>query len=258
MPALERSFRVFVAASTACFPELPLYEALERLGELEYTSAEIVIHESHGHLKPSEVLADLERAVYLCRHTHRMTTVAYSVDTEGPEETCYEQFAACCKLAKATKVVAVTVRASELGTPFNAEVERLRRLVSIAASESVVVGLLTESGRMTQDPDTAVVLCDSVRGLAITLDPSYYIWGPHQNGNYEQVMKYTCHVRLRDTTKDKFQVRVGQGLVEYGRLVTQLNKFNYSRALCVDMPSMPDVDQHAEMRKMRLLLESLL
>jgi hypothetical protein len=65
-------------------------------------------------------------------------------------------------------------------------------------------------------------------------------------------------VRLRDTSKSQFQVRVGQGEVEYGRLVTQLNTFNYRRALCVDLAPLPDVDQNAEMRKMRLLLESLL
>ena len=250
---------MFVAASTACYQDLPLSAALDRLVDLEYSSVEITIHETGGHVKPSEVTADLDRAMRVCRDTHRLSVVAYSVDIETPsEEEYYRQFAACCKLAKATKVVTLVVRAAELGTPFNAEVERLRRLVSIAGADSVIVGLLTEAGRMTQDPDTAVVLCDNVKGLFITLDPSHYICGPHKGGNYEQVMRYTCHVRLRDTTKEKFQVRVGQGLVEYGRLVTQLNKFNYSRALCVDMPPMPEVDQNAEMRKMRLLLESLL
>jgi hypothetical protein len=33
---------------------------------------------------------------------------------------------------------------------------------------------------------------------------------------------------------------------------------NYNRALCVDIREMPDVDHAAELRKMRLLLESLL
>ena len=56
-------------------------------------------------------------------------------------------------------------------------------------------------------------------------------------------MKYVYHVRLRDTTKDQLQVRVGQGEVEYGRLVNQLNKVRYDRALCVDILPMPDVDQ---------------
>jgi sugar phosphate isomerase/epimerase len=54
------------------------------------------------------------------------------------------------------------------------------------------------------------------------------------------------------------QVRVGQGDVEYGRLVSQLSKHRYNRALSVDIMPMPEIDQAAEMRKIRLLLESLL
>jgi len=145
-----------------------------------------------------------------------------------------------------------------LGTPFNAEVERLREMVAIASVDGIRVGMLTEVGRMSQDPDTAIVLCDSVKGLGIALDPSHFICGPHAGGPFEQVMKYVYHVRLRDTSKDELQVRVGQGQVEYGRLVNQLNKVRYDRALSVDLGPLPDVDQLAEMRKMRLLLESLL
>jgi sugar phosphate isomerase/epimerase len=249
---------VFVAATTRCFADLPLDEALRLLVDLEYTSVEIMIHETGGHMKPSEVMADLDGAVNACRQTHRLTPIAYSVDIEAPEDLYYQQFAACCKLAKATKVVAITVRSAELGTPFNAEVERLRELVAIASVEGVRVGLCTEIGRMSQTPDTAVVLCNAVKGLGITLDPSHFVCGPHANGNFDQVMKYVFHTRLRDTSKDTLQVRVGQGLVEYGRLATQLGMFHYHRALCVDLEPLPDVDHMAEMRKMRLLLESLL
>lgn len=249
---------MFVAASTNCFPDLPLNEALGRLVDLEYTSVEIMVHESGGHLKPSEVLDNVDRAIQTCRATHRLTPVAYSVDIEAPEPEYYQQFAACCRLAKATKVVTISVRSGELGTPFNAEVERLRELVRIATLEGVRVGLVTEIDRMTQDPDTAVVLCDAVKGLHLTLDPSHYIFGPHGGAGFEQTLKYVCHVRLRDTSKDELQVRVGQGQVEYGRLVTQLNKFHYNRALSVDITPTEDVDHNAEMRKMRLLLESLM
>lgn len=249
---------MIVAATSRCFSNMPLDGATARLVDLEFSNVEIMIHESGGHMKPSEVLADLEESVLICRKTHRLTPIAYSVDIEAAEPEYYRQFAACCKLAKATKVVTIVVRSAELGTPFNAEVERLQEMVAIAARESVRVGLQSEVGRMTQDPNTAVVLCDSVKGLGITLDPSHYICGPHGGASYEQVMKYTYHVRLRDTSKDKLQVRVGQGEVEYGRLVNQLNKVNYDRALSVDISPVPDVDQNAEMRKMRLLLESLL
>jgi sugar phosphate isomerase/epimerase len=251
---------VFVAASSRCFSQLTLDAALRQLVDLEYTAVEVMVHETGGHpgLTPSGVLADVEQAVTLCRQTHRLTVVALSLDIQAPEPEYYHQFAACCRLAKAIKVVTVTVRSGELGTPFNAEVERLRTFVSLASQEGVRVGLLTEVGRMTENPDTAVVMCDSVKGLGITLDPSHYIYGPHGGANYEHLMKHVYHVRLRDTTRDQLQVRVGQGEVEYGRLVNQLNKVHYDRALCVDIQPMPEVDQPTEMRKMRLLLESLL
>jgi sugar phosphate isomerase/epimerase len=124
--------------------------------------------------------------------------------------------------------------------------------------EGAVVGLLTEAGRISQDPATTKVLCDNVKGLGVTLDPSHLIYGSHAKGGYDSILDYVIHVRLRDTTAHELQVRVGQGDVEYGRLVSQLGKHRYNRALSVDILPMPDVDQAAEMRKIRLLLESLL
>jgi sugar phosphate isomerase/epimerase len=247
---------VFVSASTECFADLPLPEALDRLIDLEYTSVEFALIESGKQLRPSQVLADLDRAIKLCRDTHRLTPAAYTVDMpEGPDY--FKQFAACCKLAKATKVVAIAVPAAELGTPFNAEIERLRELVEIAAVDGILVGLITEVGKLTENPDTAMALCNNVKGLGITLDPSHYICGPHR-GSYDQLMKHVVHTHLRDTKKDKLQVRVGQGEVEYGKLITQLSMVHYHRALSVHMQPLPEVDHNGEMRKIRLLLESLL
>jgi len=249
---------VLVAASSECFGSLSLDAVLERLVDLEYTSVEIAIHERGGQLQPSAVLADPEAAIAACRETYRMTISGYSVDIEAEGDLYYQQFEACCRLAKATKVVSLTVPAAELGTPFNAEIERLQQLVATATREGVLVSIKTETGRITQDPDTAVVLCDNVKGLGLTLDPSHYIYGPHAGGNYDQVMKHVYNVHLRDTSKDRLQVRVGQGEVEYSRLITQLAKVHYQRALVVDITEMEGVDHAAELRKMRLLLESML
>jgi sugar phosphate isomerase/epimerase len=249
---------VFVAASSECFASLPFDAMLQRLVDLEYNHVEIALHENGGHMKPSAVLANLDEAIATCRETYRLTISGYSIDIQAEGESYYEQFAACCRLAKATKVVALTVPAAELGTPFNAEIERLQRLVAIATSDGALVGVKTETDRITQDPDTAVVLCDNVKGLGITLDPSHYVYGPHGGGNYDQVMRHVINVHLRDTTKDKLQVRVGQGQIEYGKLISQLGKHHYNRALVVHLAEMPEVDHAAEMRKMRLLLESLL
>lgn len=249
---------MILAASTRCFKELSLHGAFERLVDLEYSNVEIAIHESGGQLKPSQVFANPEAALEACRQTYRLTPVAFSVEIEAEGEEYYDQFLACCRLAKAIKVVPITVPAAELGTPFNAEIDRLKRLVALASVEGILVGIKSETGRMTEDPETAVVLCNHVKGLGITLDPSHYVYGPLQGGSYDQVFKHVYHVQLRDTSKTQLQVRVGQGEIEYGRLLSQLSRHGYKRCLSVDIQPMDDVEHVGELRKIRLLLESLL
>jgi sugar phosphate isomerase/epimerase len=249
---------VLVAASTECFRNLPLQEAIARLADLEYSNVEIAIDEAGCQLRPSEVEARFDKSVVLCRDTHRLNVVAYSVRIEATGEAYYQQFRAVCHLAKATKVVTLVVPSSELGTPFNEEVERLRRLVDLAALEGARVGMKTTLGCLTEDPDTAVVLCDNVKGLGLALDPSHYLCGPHARRGTDKLMKYVYHVHLRDSTKEQLQVRIGQGSIEYGRIVNQLSKIHYHRSLSVHIAEMPDVDHLGELRKMRLLLESLL
>ena len=250
---------MFVSASTECFPDLSPQDVLEVMTDLGFTALELPIHESSDlWLKPSDVHADLERAVHFSRDTHRLDIAALSIELTPDREMYYPHFASCCRLAKAIKVVTLVVPASELGTPFNEEIERLRKLVEIASLEGAVVAVKTTIGCMTQDPDTAVVLCDNVKGLRLALDPSHYVAGPHQGNAIDKVMKYVQHVHLRDSTKQKLYVRVGQGEIDYGKLIQQLERVKYDRALSVHMTPLEGFEHKPEMRKMRLLLESLL
>ena len=130
-------------------------------------------------------------------------------------------------------------------------------MVAIATVDSAVVALKTEVGKVTEDPDTVKVLCDNVKGLGVTLDPSHFAYGENAGRSYDQILEYTYHVHLRDTNKEDLQVRVGQGDIEYGRLISQLALVKYNRALTVDLRPLPDIDHMAELRKLRLLLESL-
>jgi sugar phosphate isomerase/epimerase len=249
---------VFVAATTECFLDLSLSAALDRLADLEFTCVELALFEDADQFKPSLVAADVEKAAAICRNTRRLDVVAFDVRIAATGPAHYEQFTAICKLAKAAKVVTLTIPSAELGTPFNEEVEHLRRLVDIATLHGVRVGMKSQVGRLSEDPDTITVLCDNVKGLGLTLDPSHYIYGPYQGRSIDKLMKYVYHVHLRDTNKKALQVRVGQGDIEYGRLITQLQKLKYNRALSVNITEMPEVDHVGELRKLRLLLESLL
>ena len=249
---------MLVSASTDCFSSVPLPNVYERLVDLEFANVELAMHEGVSPLTPSMVLADPDAALELCRATRRLNLVSFSVRQTSQGETYYDEFDAIAKVAKAVKVVTITVESGELGTPFNEEVERLRRLVDISAMQGARVSIRSQIGRLSEDPDTVVVLCDNVKGLGVTLDPSHYVMGPHRNKNIEKLMKYTYHVHLRDTSQEQLQVRVGQGEVDYGRLINQLRKVDYFGPLSIYITPMEDVDHSAELRKLRRLLESLL
>lgn len=249
---------MLIAATTECFKHLSFDEAVQRMSDLEFTCIEIAIHEESQQLTPAQVAEDLEKAIHLCHNPNRLHVVAYSVKSSTTGDECYSQFDAICRLARATRVVSVTIDSGELGTPFNEEVERLRELVAIGSKQGVMVSMRSQIGCLSEDPDTVAVLCDNVDGLGLTLDPSHYILGPHGGRDYDKLMKYVYHVRLRDSSEQEMQVQVGQGEIDYGRLTTQLGLVGYQRALSVHIMDMPGTDHVGEMRKMRLLLESLL
>jgi sugar phosphate isomerase/epimerase len=75
------------------------------------------------------------------------------------------------------------------------------------------------------------------------------------------VFPYVRHVHLRDTGRgpNQFQVRVGQGEIEYGRIIAQLCRQHYDRCLTVDIRDIPDAPfaMEPEVRKLKYLLESL-
>ncbi|MCC6509545.1 MAG: sugar phosphate isomerase/epimerase [Pirellulaceae bacterium] len=233
-------------------------DVVETFIDLEFTTLEIALRENGGLLSPSRLKEEMDQVVRVVRDSHRLDLCSFDVHIAATGDQYYSQFADICVLAKTTKVVTLTVPSGELGTPFNEEVERLQELVRIAEDQGVRVAMKSQIGRLSEDPDTVKVLCDNVRGLGLTLDPSHYHCGPYRNKNIEKIMQYVFHVHLRDSKKDQLQVRVGQGEIEYGKLITSLQRVRYDHALSIQIEPMPDVDQRQELRKLRLLLDSLL
>lgn len=249
---------MFVAATTQCFPERPLDAAIEKLADLEFSHIEIGIHEDSQHLKPSQVVENLSHCYDIINSTRRLTVTGLSLSIADQGDAYFDTFTKCCELAKLSKIVTLTVPSGEHGTPFNEEVERYKTLVKIAEKHGVRVGMRSKVGNISADPDTVSTICGYVDGLGLALDPSHYHFGrPPETMTYEKLMGYVHNVYLRDSTPDALQVRVGQGIIEYGKLINLLRKAGFDRALCVDIQPQEDIDHDGELRKLRLLLESL-
>jgi sugar phosphate isomerase/epimerase len=254
---------VFVSCSTLCFSREPLESALRHIVELEFNKIDLAIVQDSPHLKPSEIESDFEAALHRIRHGPSLTPASLDVDFGTVDRpTLRARFETICRFAKPLTVAVLTIPAAPLGTPIEQEVDRLHELSEIAQVEGLVLTVATHSRTLTADPATAVALCEAVSGLGLTLDPSHYIHGPHQGGSFEEVYPFVQNVHFRDTGRKpgEFQVRVGQGQVEYGKVVSQLERHGYNRGLTVAIHDQNETgfDVEVEVRKLKLLLESLL
>ncbi len=248
---------MFVAASTRCFSDKGFAESCHLINDLEFDKIELWFDDNSQHLRPSDVVKNIDGFFTQFREVTRLVPIAFSLEHDVPAEVLHN----LCKLAKLMRVAQITVPASALGTPFNEEIDRLRNFVRLANQETIRLSIKTKNGTLTEDPRTAVELCQSVRGLGLTLDPSFYHCGPHASRDIDSLFSHVYHVQLRDSTAKQLQVQVGLGELDYSRLISQLRKENYERILSVELlPELYDseINRLLEMRKLRMLLETLL
>ncbi|MBY0231476.1 MAG: sugar phosphate isomerase/epimerase [Gemmataceae bacterium] len=249
---------MFVACSTLCFGRQPLEQALRSIATLQFGKYDMALLEHGCQLKPSEVAADVHAAAARLRVGPGLVPAAFTVGIDAPDEAeHHRQFKAVCRLARLCAVPVVTVKPASSDVPLEAEAARLAKLVRLADADGILVCAATLAGTHTATPQEAVRLCESVPGLCLTLDPSHWI----AEKGYDEVFPLVRHVHLRDTGRgpDQFQVRVGQGGIEYGRITAQLERCRYGLALSVDIRDIPDAPfaMEPEVRKLKYLLESL-
>ncbi len=256
---------MFVSCSTLCFAREPLEAALRQIAELEFDKFELALVEDGIHLRPSEVGDNPESALQRLRSGPSLIPSAIHIDF-GPvnwsDPLIRRRFDGLCRLAKSLSVAVLTMHAAPAGTPLDDEIQRLTQLLSIAMREGLVLAMLTHSETVTGDPRVAVELCEAVPGLRLTLDPSHFLQGSQPYPDFDDVFPYVQNVHLRDTGQapGEFQVRVGQGQVDYARIITMLQRYNYNRSLTVaiiDRLENP-FDREVEVRKLKLLLETLI
>lgn len=257
----DKGVVVYVACSTLCFGRKPLGDAMKSIRDYQFPKVDLAIHPDGPHLTPTEVLAGPTRVAQRMK-SQNLPVAAISLTTSDPDgEQARAELKAVCRLARLLSVPLIAVPAAPAGSDFETEVARLTDWVKIANSEGVILTIETHSSTLTADPAVALALCQSVRGLGITLDPSHYHTGPSGPVEYDTLFPYVRHVRLRDSgpQPNQFQVQVGQGDVEYGRIVNQLDRCHYDRALTVDVRDIPapDFPVDSEVRKLKFLLESL-
>lgn len=254
---------MFVACSTLCFSSEPLESAFRHIAELEFDKIELAIVENGPHLRPSEVADNPEAALQRLRQGPSLTPASIHLDfgdLDPSSPLLRKRFEAMCRFAKPLTVAVLTIKPAPLESSFDDEVKRLSALAGHAMREGLVLALETAADTLTADPTVAVELCKLVPGLGLTLDPSPFILRGYKMGDLDPLYPYVQNTHLRDTGKgpDDFQVSVGKGEIEYGRVISLLERQGYDRGLTVSILDLPTntFDIEVEVRKLKLLLES--
>ena len=186
---------VYVACSSLCFSRYPLADALYAISELRFHKVDLALHEAGPHLKPSDVLADVNKAAANLRKAN-VAFAAFHVEIDAPDaERHKETLRAVCRLGRILAVPLVNIPAAPADTDLAAEVIRLTGLVRLAQAEGVMLTVETHSRTLTNDPARAAELCRQVPGLGITLDPSHYLVGAHPAADYDDLFPHVRHVR---------------------------------------------------------------
>ncbi len=244
-----------IAGSTRSLWEMTLGEACSQLQDLGFDKCEIWINDEYDQLNVAAVVSDAENVIKQLRESSRISPVAIFID----QEVTLPQFAAIVAFARELRIAQLTIKASPLGTPFNTEIDRLRERHALCHEAGIRLSILTRRGLLTEDPLTATELCQSVKGLGITLDPSCYICRP-DNVAWDMVFEHTLHCQLRDSSRTDPQVSCGLGDTDFNRIAATLENLRFDRCLCVDLlpRTMSGEERLLEMRKLRLLMESML
>lgn len=251
---------MYVVCSTLCFGRLKLDDALRHIREMHFAKADLAIHHDGPHLTPAEVAADPVKVAQRLR-TSNLGFAGFHLtfaELDGPD--VRDQLRAVCRLARLLAVPLVTVLAAPAGSDLEAEVDRLTAWQAVAMAEGLLLCVETVAGTMAGEVTGAVELCRRVPGLGLTLDPSHFVAAQAAAG-VDPLYPYVRHVRMRDTgsAAEQFQVRIGQGEIEYGKVIGQLDRFRYDRALAVDVRDTINCEfpVEPEVRKLKYLLESL-
>jgi sugar phosphate isomerase/epimerase len=252
---------MYVACSTLCFARLSLDDALKTIRDMRFPKVDLAVHADGPHLRPADVVADPVKVAQKLKASN-LQFAAFHLDLGAAAGAVAEgQLRAVCRLARLLAVPVVTVPAAPAGSDLAAEAARLAGMVKVATAEGVILSVETDSKTLTADVAGTLELCKRVPGLGVTLDPTHYVCKADGPADYEALYPHVRHVRLRDSgaAPGQFQVRVGQGEIEYGKIVGHLDRHRYDRSLTVDVRDVPDnpfpVDP--EVRKLKYLLESL-
>ena len=257
---------MFVACSTLCFGDRPLEAALRQIAELEFNKYRPGADRGRPAPRP------------LRRRRRPRGRAAPPPERAEPDPlgarpglrrrstrpTLRKRFEAICRFAKPLTVAVLTMPAAPIGTPIEQRDRPPDRPGERRQPRGPgPLGPHRTATTLTADPAVAARALRRRAGPRPDARPEpLRARPPRRRLTTTTSSRYVQNAHFRDTGKNpgEEQVRVGQGRIDYARIVNLLARHGYNRALTVAILNDGDCpfDAEVEVRKLKLLLESLI
>lgn len=248
-----------IAGSTLIFTELSLVDTIRKVADLGFHYIDLAMIEGWANLSPSAVVGHEEEVASQLKTACAEAGIHPAGFNLGlgqdSVEIQIERLQALCKIACHLGVDTLTIGASrpKLRT-LPDEIDRLRRLLAVSASQGLTLAVETHVDTCTEDPEICMHLMREVPGLGLTLDLTHFAIGPFWEHGYEALLPFVRHVHLRPSGRsreEEIQVAVGRGVIDFERLIRDLDRHGYQGTLSVEYVSaMPGVNHIIESRRL--------
>ena len=252
-----------LAASTLLFAKQPLEIAFEKIAELGFTHTDLAVLEGWCHWNPSEIakspMAAADRLEAL-ESRYGITVVSLNAGVAGSRSEQRLAMEGLRELAMARSIPIITLPAAGPKVSWDDEASRLEAFARGFIGSGVSLTLETHLDTLAEKIEMAVVWCERIEGLGLTLDPSHLVIGGEWPPPWDRLSPYVRHVHLRQsgTTREALQQPVHAGCIDFPALVGELTGRGYdgwfSAEYIEGFSGATPVDPSKEARELKSLL----
>jgi sugar phosphate isomerase/epimerase len=229
-----------IACGTLCFSRQPFAQSCAEIASAGFRYVDIATMEGWAHFNPSDLAVNLEDAVTVAQsvlETHRLKPVALNASA-GASDPNHElpRFRAICEFALELGVSVICYAAPMEAAGLERSLRRYERLLALAQERRLTLAVEAHARTMLERPDVAARFCESLDGIALTLDPSHMWAGPNQGAPFDEIYSFVRHTHWRDSglSWSEVQQPVGEGNVDFACVVAGLKEVRYDGAYSVE------------------------
>lgn len=246
-------------------PRRSLHDGLEIVNRFGFTHVDIGVGGGNAHFDPVKIAKNpAQFADEVRRETENFSlmpnecfTLNFGTPINTPDinerRKTQDLFHGLCEFVKLAKCKSILLIPGpiypELGARGSLDLaaEAFFNLVSIADEYHLQLNFEADYQSCANTPETAKELCERVPGLGLTLDYSHFIF---QNIPPERVAilhPHTRHIHIRQAAPGRIATDVDEGTIDYGKIISQLEKSGYGGLYCIEYLSL-DTDKSTFVR----------